>query len=172
MLITRFHRDDPKSNDVLPEIPKEILLNHILSIHPSPPISGRSIKLSNSSNWSYFDPKEHPYIVLKPANHPLKEEWPVALPDFVNNEEMSYIKDMLLSILMQESIKSNMIQNNAEKDDEDGKSASAHSSSSTSSFPKPRLCINLERVDHNKSIEEWVLASSPKYIIDMNDKLR
>ncbi|CAF4412247.1 unnamed protein product [Rotaria socialis] len=93
LLITRFYHLDPTSEVVLPQ----------LSIQPAPPIHGsRSLKHTLSQGSSYFNPEEKYNIVLKAITVSLEEEWPTPLPNYIDNDELSYIRDILFNIFMEE----------------------------------------------------------------------
>ncbi|CAF3379450.1 unnamed protein product [Rotaria socialis] len=88
-----FYHLDPTSEVVLPQ----------LSIQPAPPIHGsRSLKHTLSQGSSYFNPEEKYNIVLKAITVSLEEEWPTPLPNYIDNDELSYIRDILFNIFMEE----------------------------------------------------------------------
>ncbi|CAF2006790.1 unnamed protein product [Rotaria magnacalcarata] len=180
LLITRFHHLDPTSEVVLSQLSRENLLKYLVSIHPAPPIHGRrSVKHTLSQGSSYFDPEEKSYIVLKPITVSLEEEWPTPLPNYIDNDELAYIRDILFNIFMEERDQSmetsKIIRSNSEdKDNEDNSTTS----SSSSLFPNPRFLqesfghIDLS-LNRSTEIEKWLadVESSPECIIDLNDEL-
>ncbi|CAF3673589.1 unnamed protein product [Rotaria sordida] len=108
-----FYNLDPTSEEVLPQLSRENLLKYILSIHPAPPIYGRPCVKITLSQCS-------------------KQEWPTPLPDYIDNDELLYIRDTLFNIFMEEydqsMKKSKIIRNNSEdKDNTDDNTTSTSS---------------------------------------------
>ncbi|CAF3526450.1 unnamed protein product [Rotaria sordida] len=71
----------------------------------------------------------------------LEQEWPTPLPDYIDNDEVLYIRDILFNIFMEEydqsMKKSKIIRNNSE--DKDNTDDNTTSTSTSSSFPTPRF---------------------------------
>ncbi|CAF4935895.1 unnamed protein product, partial [Rotaria sp. Silwood1] len=177
LLITRFHYRDPRSEEVLPELSREDLLKYFLPIHPASLNDGRrSVRLTLSQGPSYFRSSEKSYIILKPLIVSLNENWSKLIPEYIDNDELSYIRDTLFNILMEEhgqlmeTLK--IIRNNSEDKDDEDKSTT----SSSSSFPIPRFLqesfghIDLS-LNKSKEIEQWLADVEPssECTIDLNN---
>jgi len=139
-------------------------------------LDNRSIKTTLSQPPSYFDPTEKSYIILKPVTFPLQKKWPTPLHDYIDNDELTYIRNTLLDIFIQERNQpigeSKIIQDNSEEHD----NATSALSSSSSSFSTTRFLREpFEHIDLslNKSqqIEKWLadVKSSPECVIDLNN---
>ena len=97
LAITRFHGHDPGSTDtdatdVSPELPRNYILKHLLSIYPNPPVFGRnSIKIKSIFPSTYFTPKDKHYLILKPSSISFETKWLSRIPDSVEFHELHYI---------------------------------------------------------------------------------
>ncbi|CAF3725673.1 unnamed protein product [Rotaria sp. Silwood1] len=177
LLITRFHYRDPRSEEVLPELSREDLLKYFLPIHPASLNDGRrSVRLTLSQAPSYFRSSEKSYIILKPLIVSLNENWSKLIPEYIDNDELSYIRDTLFNILMEEhdqlmeTLK--IIRNNSEdKDDEDKSTTSSSSSFSISRFLQESFGHIDLSLNRSKEIEQWLadVEPSPECTIDLNN---
>jgi len=114
----------------------------------------RNVKITSSPFSSYFNPSENAYIILKSVTFSLEKEWPTLIPDYLDNDELSYIRDTLLNTFIQEHNqsmgKSKIIQKNSEENDNEYDNKT--SSLSSSSLPTARFLRELfEENDLNKS---------------------
>ena len=95
LLITRFHGHDPACDDgndvVLPELSREIVMKHILSIYPTLPgvADRRNIKMKTfQTSKPYFSSSEKSYIVLQSVTVPLSMNWSKPLADYIDYEDL------------------------------------------------------------------------------------
>lgn len=180
LIITRFHHMDSISVEVLPQLSRENLLKYTLSIHPSPPLYGRrSVKITSSQSPSYFNPSEKSYIILKPIIVSLKEQWPNPLPDYIDDDEILYIRDTLLNTFIKEHAasveKPKIIRNNSENNDNEDNNTTTSTSSSLPSplFARKSFGHTDSSLNKSKEIEKWLadVESSPECTIELNDQL-
>jgi hypothetical protein len=173
LAITRFHGHDPASTDtnatiVLPELTRNDVFKHILSIYPNPPVFGRnSIKIKSICPSTYFTPKDKHYLILKPISISSGAKWSNPIPDFVESHELHYISQVIFELAAKERQSSTgnpqlqmTLKNPGDKTDDDKEdNDDAKTTSSSSSLPMPRFeQYLLLQNDLNKSyqVQHWL----------------
>ncbi|CAF4352198.1 unnamed protein product [Rotaria socialis] len=172
--ISRFHGHDPASTNpdttiILPELTRDYVFKHLLSIYPNPPVFGRnSIKTKSIRPSTYFKPDEKHYLILKPISVSSGYEWPNPIPDFVEPHELHYISQIIFELTTeqrQSSMSNSQLQilviNPEDKTDDDKKDtddAKTTTTSSSSSLSMPRFEQYLLQNDLNNSyqVEQWL----------------
>lgn len=170
LLCSGLHGIDPRANDptkpvVLPQLSREEVLLHLLSIHPAPPLVdvNRSIILTKPNNSIYFTSKNNYYVVLKIIQLPITIRYKCPIDAYFEQNELLYINDVICNIEKQKRIKlmdnSPIALNFVENKDDD----TSNDDQSTLSIPNPRSIFEL--IDHddlNKSkyIQNWLSNSS------------
>ncbi|CAF1322219.1 unnamed protein product, partial [Rotaria sordida] len=103
-----FHSHDPASTNtnatiVLPELTRNYVFKHLLSIYPNLPVFGRnSIKIKSICPSTYFTPKDKHYLILKPISISSGTKWPNPIPDPVESHELHYISQMIFELTIEE----------------------------------------------------------------------
>ncbi|CAF1511355.1 unnamed protein product, partial [Rotaria sordida] len=116
-----FHGHDPASTNtnatiVLPELTRNYVFKHLLSIYPNLPVFGRnSIKIKLICLSMYFIPKDKHYLILKPISISSGAKWPNPIPDFVESHELHYISQMIFELTTEERQSSTIINSQADK---------------------------------------------------------
>lgn len=172
LAITRFHGHDLASTNtnttVLPQLTRNDVFKHILSIYPTPPVFGRkSIQIKSTCSSTYFTHQDKHYLILKPISISSGTKWAHAIPDFIDPNDLLYISQIIYELTAEErksSTGNSQLQiistNPGDKtDDKEDTDDDAKTTSSSSSLPMPRFeQYLLLQNDLNKSyqVQQWL----------------